>query len=418
MSQSEIKDFVRVKDSKFILSDNPYYFAGINMWYACYLGSTDEGRARLINELDTLKNLGITNLRILGASEESDLIASLKSAIQPSPGVYNETLLEGLDFAMAEIGKRNMHAVIYLNNFWQWSGGMAQYVNWVTGDKIPDPDTDNDWEAFISFSARFYTLPRAVSLYRNYIEYIINRTNKFTKIQYRNDPAIMAWELANEPRPGASNGSGISNMDSYVKWVDETAAFIHSIDSNHLVTTGMEGTHGCLENAEYFLRIHQSRHIDYINAHVWPKNWGWFNPNNIEGTYHASEKNAINYIKNHFGYALTLKKPITIEEFGIDRDNGNFLPGTPCTARDRYFKRILTFVSDNARNGIPVYGTNIWAWGGYGIPHPVNEVTGIAEAFIGDQLGEPQGLNSIFITDSSTLKIISIHAKKMSMLPE
>ena len=33
--------------------------------------------------------------------------------------------------ALAELGQRDMKAVIYLNNFWDWSGGMPAYLNWV-----------------------------------------------------------------------------------------------------------------------------------------------------------------------------------------------------------------------------------------------------------------------------------------------
>jgi len=51
----------------------------------------------------------------------------------------------------------------------------------------------------------------------------------------RNDPTIMAWELANEPR-GFHNNAAAFNT-----WLDDTVAHIKSLDPNHLVTTGCEG---------------------------------------------------------------------------------------------------------------------------------------------------------------------------------
>jgi mannan endo-1,4-beta-mannosidase len=89
------------------------------------------GRERLIRELNFLKKQGITNLRVLGASELSTFDNHFPFTIQTAPSQYDESLLQGLDFLLAEMKKRNMKAVIYLNNYWNWSGGMGQYITWV-----------------------------------------------------------------------------------------------------------------------------------------------------------------------------------------------------------------------------------------------------------------------------------------------
>jgi len=54
-----------------------------------------------------------------------------------SPGVYDQSVLDGLDYLIAQMGKRGMKAVLVLNNFWQWSGGMGQYVSWQEKTPIP-----------------------------------------------------------------------------------------------------------------------------------------------------------------------------------------------------------------------------------------------------------------------------------------
>lgn len=74
-------------------------------------------------------------MRILGASENSFINHTLKPSIQIEPGVYDEKLLRGLDFLLSEMQKRNMHAVIILNNYWEWSGGMVVYNEWAGGKK-------------------------------------------------------------------------------------------------------------------------------------------------------------------------------------------------------------------------------------------------------------------------------------------
>ena len=69
-------------------------------------------------------------------------------ALMTSPGEYDGSVLDGLDFLLAEMGKRGMRAVMVLNNFWQWSGGMAQYVSWHEKTPIPYP---GNYEKFIAY---------------------------------------------------------------------------------------------------------------------------------------------------------------------------------------------------------------------------------------------------------------------------
>ncbi|HND43671.1 MAG TPA: beta-mannosidase, partial [Cyclobacteriaceae bacterium] len=121
------QDFVQVRDGKFVQHGKPYHFIGANMWYGCYLGSdkVEGGKERLVRELDFLKKEGITNLRVLGASELSAFDNHFPFTIQTAPDQYDESLLQGLDFLLAEMKKRDMKAVIYLTNYWNWSGGMG-----------------------------------------------------------------------------------------------------------------------------------------------------------------------------------------------------------------------------------------------------------------------------------------------------
>ncbi|MBN1413966.1 MAG: cellulase family glycosylhydrolase [Bacteroidales bacterium] len=419
LTSSFSQAFVKAEGKRFVMDNESYYFAGVNMWYACYLGATPEGRIRLVHELDTLRSLGITNIRIAGGTEKSALTHALKKALQQSPGVYDTTLLKGLDFALAEMGKRGMKAVVFLTNFWPWSGGMAQYVNWVTGDSIPDPDITNDWrdwQKFMDFSASFYTNDSANVLFRNHINMLVNRVNKFTDCRYKDDAVIMAWELANEPRPCPDVPIKEVNIPAFISWAHQTAAYIHSIDSNHLVTTGTEGKVGCRQDTAVFLQLHESPFIDYANFHLWPRNWQWFDCTHMDQTLESSKQKAIEYVNLHISLAEKLGKPVTLEEFGLERDSCLAAPGTPVNARDSYLKTLFDKVYQNAANGGPLVGTNIWAWGGFGKPFPRAQVLDYADALLGDPLEEMQGLNSVYATDTSTLFILRNHAEKMNSL--
>ena len=53
----------------------------------------------------------------------------------------------------------------------------------------------------------------------------MNRTNKFNRKKYVDDATIMAWEIANEPRPMRPNAN-----EDYEKFIAETAAYIKKKD--------------------------------------------------------------------------------------------------------------------------------------------------------------------------------------------
>jgi mannan endo-1,4-beta-mannosidase len=120
------RDFVRREGTAFRIGARRYHYAGTNMWYAPWLGADAPfgNRARLSRELDRLTALGVSNVRINGSAEFSPLRNSVRPAFRGPGHHYDETLLRGLDFALAEMGRRGMKAVIYLTNFWEWSGGM------------------------------------------------------------------------------------------------------------------------------------------------------------------------------------------------------------------------------------------------------------------------------------------------------
>lgn len=412
------EEFIRIQGTRFIHRGTPYYFAGTNVWYGAYLGSPGStgNRPRLLRELDSLEACGFTNLRVLAASEESAIRRSVKPAFQRAPGVVDDSLLQGLDFLLAAMAKRDMHAVLYLGNYWEWSGGFTQYNVWTGGHTVDPEDTSQGWGAFMDYSATFYSNAKAMEMFREYARSIIGRRNTENGRIYATDPTIMSWQLANEPRPGRDGESGVNNLPAFYRWIDETAMFIHGLDSNHLVSAGSEGTVGTLQSEEFYRRAFQTPHVDYLNFHLWPLNWGWFNPQSWQATLPTTETKAIAYIHQHLALARTLAKPIVMDEFGLGRDEGNILPGTPTQARDRYYRVICRVLEDSARAGAPIAGSNFWAWGGEGSARHPDGMWRSGDSFVGDPPQEPQGRNSVFASDTSTIRIIREHAWTMHNL--
>ena len=418
----EIHDdnFVTVAGSQFLIGGQPYVFVGTNLWYAAYLGSANPeygDRDRLLRELDFLKSKGITNLRILGSSERSVLRDAMRPAINFQGEVEREDILIGLDFTLAEMAKRNMKAVIFLNNFWEWSGGMATYLSWVNGGDIVDmADPEKPWPAFALFSATFYANEKANALYRKYINTLITRINTLNGRPYRDDPTIMAWQLANEPRPGDGEVSK-ANLPAYYAWIKATAAYIKSLAPRHLVSIGSEGTMGCINLPECVLDAHKNTGIDYFTFHMWLKNWGWFDVQKPGQTYASALDRAEKYIDEHVTFARQLNMPAVLEEFGLERDQGLLAPATPTTYRDQYYEFVFSKIEESIERGGPLAGSNFWAWGGFGrAVHDDALWRRGDKSFVGDPPQEPQGLNSVFTKDESTLTVIAAHATRISSL--
>jgi mannan endo-1,4-beta-mannosidase len=110
----------------------------------------------------------------------------------------------------------------------------------------------------------------------------------------------------------------------------------------------------------------------------------------------------------------TLHKPLVLEEFGLPRDHEKYEPETPTAARDDYYGRMFQQVADSCKAGRALQGANFWTWGGEGRPGvgKPDSATGLT----GDPPCEPQGLNSVFDTDKSTLAMISQANAKLGAL--
>lgn len=409
--------FVSVKGTQFILNGKSYMVAGTNMWYGGYLGSAGKvgNRDRLKKELDNLQAMGINNIRVLAVSERSETNSAVRPATTNGFGNYDEELLAGLDYLLAEMAKRDMTAVLYLNNFWQWSGGMTQYMSWIDGQPVQDPNVTKDYETFMAKSASFYTSKKAQQEYQRTIKKLVTRVNTVTGKAYVTDPTIFSWQLANEPRAGASKTDDKSKA-IYVKWIEDTAKYIHSLDANHMVSTGSEGLMGSNVDEALYLNAHASKYVDYLTYHLWIRNWGWFDQHKPTETWPAGLAKAKEYLNVHVDFAKKANKPIVLEEFGLDRDMGAYDVKSTTQIRDRYYKEVFDLLYQRAKSGDPIAGWNFWAWNGAARTARPNYWWQAGDDYMGDPPQEEQGMYGVFDSDVTTILLIKDYADKMRAL--
>ncbi len=390
--------FVTVRDGEFYIGDSLYRFVGANFWYGAILGAEKYGdRDRLARELDYLKSIGITNLRVLvGGDGEEGVESHISPVLQTAPGVYNDTLLQGLDYFLAELEKRDMNAVLYLNNAWEWSGGYGTYLEWTGHGKAPLPK--DGYREYVEFVSQFVLDDSAKALALDHVRNIVGRTNTVTGKPYSQSPAIMSWQIANEPRAFSREGKR-----ALADWLRTTAAAIKEIDPNHLVSTGSEGKYGCEVDLDLWAEIHNYPEIDYANIHIWPYNWNWIDkstPAGVVADVDSACKYTLAYIDEHYD-RLGGAKPIVLEEFGYPRDSMAIAPGSPTTGRDRYYEYVFSIIRDSGK----INGSNFWGWGGFASPAHRTWLPG--DDYSGDPAQEDQGLNSVFAADSSTVAVIT-----------
>lgn len=403
-AQPGASPYVTVQDGKFYLGDSVYRYVGTNFWYAPILASEGRGgdRARLARELDMLDSIGVTNLRVLvGADGPEGLPAHISPILQERPGVYNDTLLRGLDYLMAELERRDMKAVLYFNNAWEWSGGYSSYLIWAgeTDAKFPGRD---GYQPYVDYVARFMQNDSAKRMSLEHVKFIVSRTNTVTGKPYAESPALMAWQVANEPRAFSKE-----NKEALVAYIDTVTTLVRSLDANHLISTGSEGLVGCEMDLDLWKRIHSLPNVDYGLIHIWPTNWGWSNRQTMDSRLDSVCIMADEYIAEHFEALEQTGKPLVLEEFGYPRDGWSYAPGSATTARDKFYENLFAIIHDSGR----IAGCNFWAWGGEAQPN--HETWQDGDPYTGDPAQEPQGLFSVFSTDSSTVALIHRYADSL-----
>lgn len=404
---------ITVKDGRFYKGNQSYYFVGTNYWYGPIIAAKNGGdRERLIRELDFMDSLGIDNLRILVGAESGTEEYQLKTTLQPEQGIYNDNLLDGLDFLLAEMAKRKMYAVLYLNNNWIWSGGMSAYLKWNGYGEIANPFLEEySWDEYNNYTAQFHSCEPCKEAFNDHIRFILSRTNTYNGKKYTQDNTIMSWQIANEPRMFTQE-----NRKPYREWQEEVVALLEELDPNTLISTGAEGKNGYLKELDTYKSLHDNPNIDYLTIHMWPKNWGWYSVENEEESTATAISNAYSYIEEHLQVSRDLNKPVVIEEYGFPREKQSLSLESSVENRDKFYEALFKRLEESFQKKGNLAGVNFWGFAGFAETEGDNETNGKWQEgndFTADPPQEPQGLNSVFAKDISTLKLIQEYNRKL-----
>ncbi|XP_019261198.1 PREDICTED: mannan endo-1,4-beta-mannosidase 1 [Nicotiana attenuata] len=332
--------FIAVNSAHFELNGSPFLFNGFNSYWLMHVAAEPSERYKVTEVLKDASAAGLSVCRTWAFSDGGD------RALQISPGVYDERVFEGLDFVISEAKKYDVRLILSFVNNWNDFGGKAQYVQWArnAGAQI---NGDDD----------FYTHPILKDYYKNHIKKIVTRFNTITKVAYRDDPTIMAWELINEPRDQTDYSGKTLNA-----WVQEMASFVKSLDNKHLLEVGMEGFYGDsvperkAVNPGYqvgtdFISNHLINEIDFATIHAYTDQW--VSGQNDEAQLAWMQR----WVTSHWEDAKTiLKKPLVLAEFGkSSRGQGYNL-----SSRDTFMSKVYRNIYNLAKEGGTMAGSLVW----------------------------------------------------------
>ena len=295
--------FVKTKDGQFTIAGTPFRFGGTNTYYL-------HQRSHYMIDA-ALNDAAAMSLSVVRAWAFADGAGQSYTALQPHPYEYDEAAFDSLDYAVFKAGQLGLRLVLTLTNNWPDYGGMSQYVTWFLGLPVDVYDTAVNHD-------KFYTDKAIRNCYKAYARHVIQRRNPYTGLRYNEDPTIMTFELANEPR-NRSDKSGTAVLN----WAGEMSAYVKSLAPRQLVALGDEGFYGNAANSDYpysnYEGMHWKKlvslpHIDYGTVHVYPGSWGE-TPQAKPGTDPVVW--GTTWINDHLRDGKRLGKPVVIEEYGL-----------------------------------------------------------------------------------------------------
>lgn len=336
--------FVGRNGSQFVVDGKTMYINGWNSYWLMDQSVEENTRPRVRTILKKGAQMGLSVVRTWAFNDGG------YNALQVDPGVFDERVFRALDFVIVEARRNGLRLILSLVNNLKAFGGKSQYVEWASAAGS-NMRSSND---------SFFSDPTIRGYYKNYIKSILTRKNSISGIEYRNEPAIFAWELINEPRC-MSDPSG----HTLQAWIKEMAKFVKSIDNKHLLTVGLEGFYGNTTRDKFevnpgdwaaslgsdFIHNSQVEEIDFASVHAYPESWI---PNaELEDHIKYLSKWVMSHIDD--GEHI-LKKPVLFTEFGFSSQHKDSEP----SHRDMLFRTMYNKIYESAKKGQAGAGAIVW----------------------------------------------------------
>ncbi|KAG2114971.1 glycoside hydrolase family 5 protein [Suillus cothurnatus] len=246
VSKRGSSSFVSSSKDGFSVNGSSLRFVGTNLYWLPTLESNDD----IWNMLKNISDTGIKVVRIWAFNDveiipESgtwfQLVQNGTTTINDGPNG-----LQKLDTVIQMAEQQGLYVIMSLTNNWNpvpntTSTGTAT-PDVLASVTFPRNTLSNDYGGMDLYVRQFglqdhddfYTNDNILTAFQNYTKQIV--------LRYVNSPAVFSWELANDARCNSTiSTSPTCTTQTITKWHAVMAAFIASLDSNHIVSAGTSG---------------------------------------------------------------------------------------------------------------------------------------------------------------------------------
>ena len=286
--------FVQCEGTGFQVGGEPFPVVGVNCYFLGYC--SDASRLNVMAAAKQMRANAIRAWAFLNVDKRPAGTVAFQylnnGAITVNGGPDG---LERLDALIAAAEGQGLRLILPLVNYWNDFGGMPLYLRCLGVTGGPE---------------QFYVSAAARIAYQNWVQAILTRRNTRTGRLYSEEPAVMAWELANEPRCETPGG-----RDLFLNWVGDMSSLVKSLDSNHLLAVGDEGfllhadTNDPLYNGSHGVdgeAILGIGDIDFGTYHFYPT--AMAHPPAFGDTW----------VQDHVAAGQRANKPSIMEEYGLE----------------------------------------------------------------------------------------------------
>ncbi len=218
-SHGQFANFVTRRGDKLMDGDRELRFISVNIpnlhYLEDYLPFTGTNPWRfpdayeIRDALTAVRQLGgkVARTYVLSVRRQDDMPGIPRHV--EGPGQFNEEAFRTLDTVLQVANEVGVRIILPFVDNWRWWGGPQEYAAFRGKDRED-----------------FWTDPQIIDDLKQTIRFVVTRKNTCTGTLYKDEKAIMAWETGNELEPPFS-------------WTREIAAFVKSLDTNHLLVEGI-----------------------------------------------------------------------------------------------------------------------------------------------------------------------------------
>ncbi|KAF8504040.1 glycoside hydrolase family 5 protein [Hysterangium stoloniferum] len=236
--------FVTSQGTQLMLNGKPFNYVAANAYWLTQLNDVD------INA--TVASIAAKNISVVRTWAFNDVTKI------PDNGTWFQLLdpngttainmgvngIQRLDRIVDAVEANKMFVHFVLTNNWNPDPSDTDSVPSTNASNITFPrgSLSNDYggaDAYVRFFKAethdtFFSNQTIISAFQKYIDVIVNR--------YKDRPAVLTWELANDPRCNSTLAAhSTCKTTTLTQWHSQVAKHVRALDPNHLVSSGTGG---------------------------------------------------------------------------------------------------------------------------------------------------------------------------------